>query len=207
MKNTIKSGRKMIPSYAFKNKIPSRFVIVSFFAAAIMFSCADEPKRAAKEEKKEKQEKKASNLFEIEGKVFSIPSPIQTAFLLKEVGTTFQSSLLNSTDKASSYVTTQKKALNLGIYGADLGYATIYDQSQEAISYMAVSKKLTTELGISGLYDEAQLKRFESNIGNQDSHCSWQGWWRNEGSPPSLRQGSTHSSRFADCSSNTYRQI
>ena len=145
-------------------------LLVVLLATGILFSCAEEPKRQSKDEaKKEKKDKKSSNLFEIEGKVFSIPSPIQTAFLLKEVGTSYQSSLLNSTDKASSYITTQSKALNLGIYGADLGYATIYDQSQEAISYMAVSKKLTTDLGISGLYDETQLKRFESNIGNQDS--------------------------------------
>ena len=160
----------MIPSYVAQKKFRPKVLILSLLAVSIMVSCAEEPKRKSKEDdKKEKKEKKASNLFEIEGKVFSIPSPIQTAILLKEVGTSYQSSLLNGTDNASAYVTTQQKALNLGIYGADLGYATIYDQSQEAISYMAVSKKLTSELGISGLYNEAQLKRFESNIGNQDS--------------------------------------
>lgn len=170
MKYTFKTSRKMISSYAFQKTIRPKVFIMTFFAVSILISCAEEPKRSSNEDdKKAKKEKKASNLFEIEGKVFSIPSPIQTAFLLKEVGTTYQSSLLNSTDKATSYITTQGKALNLGIYGADLGYATIYDQSQEAISYMAVSKRLTSELGISGLYDKEQLKRFESNIGNQDS--------------------------------------
>ncbi len=160
----------MTPSYSSPKNFRPKLVFMGLLVSSIMLSCAEEPKRKEKEdEKTEKKEKKASNLFEIEGKVFSIPSPIQTAFLLKEVGTNYQSSLLNSTDKAASYITTQSKALNLGIYGADLGYATIYDQSQEAITYMAVSKRLTSELGISGLYDEAQLKRFESNIGNQDS--------------------------------------
>ena len=171
MKNTIKHSLKMISSFNFNRNIRLSSLGAGLLALTVLISCADEPKRKSKEDKEQKKEveKKASNLFEIEGKVFSIPSPIQTAFLLKDVGASYQATLLNSTDKASSYLTKQKKALNLGIYGADLGYATIYDQSQDAISYMAVSRKLTNELGITGLYNEAQLKRFESNIGDQDS--------------------------------------
>lgn len=142
---------------------------------ALLSSCAEGNKRAEKTDKAEKTEespkteKKNSNLFEIEGKVFSIPSPIQTAFLLKDVGTDYQSDLLNSADKASSYTTTYDKALALGIYGADLGYATIFDQTQDAISYMAVSKKMASDLGISGVFDEEMIKRFENNLGDQDS--------------------------------------
>lgn len=171
MKNTFKSSCKMTSFYARPNFLSAKALSIFLLSTLLMVGCAEDQKRKDKKEgeKKEKTEKKASNLFEIEGKIFSIPSPIQTAFLLKEVGTTYQSNLLNETSRASSYITTQSRALNLGIYGADLGYATIYDQSQEAISYMAVSKRLTNELGISGLYDEKQLKRFESNIGNQDS--------------------------------------
>lgn len=147
-------------------------LIVSTFALIFLFACAEEPKRAEKSETEKKEEKKASNLFEISGKVFSIPSPIQTAFLLKEVGTSYSSELLNPTTNVANYSTTSKKALNLGIYGADLGYATIYDQTQDAISYMAVTKRMTTELGISNLFDEKMLARFEENLGNMDSLLS-----------------------------------
>jgi len=140
---------------------------------SLFYSCAEGTKsdQSEKEDTKEVEEKN-SNLFAIEGKVFSVPSPIQTAFLLKEVGTEFQSSLLHNSDNVSKYSTTHAKALNLGIYGADLGYATIYDQSQEALSYMAVSKKLTEDLGIAGIYDEALIERFENNIGQEDSLMS-----------------------------------
>ncbi|MEQ8908008.1 MAG: hypothetical protein RIC95_02360 [Vicingaceae bacterium] len=142
---------------------------------AILTACAEGNKKSEKtdknEDKKEspKAEKKNSNLFEIEGKVFSIPSPIQTAFLLKDVGTDYQSDLLNPANKSGSYTTTYDKALALGIYGADLGYATIFDQTQDAISYMAVSKKMAGDLGITGVFDDKMIKRFEENLGNQDS--------------------------------------
>jgi hypothetical protein len=150
---------------------PYSLVILSLLLFSVIFtSCTDEPKRENRKEKVNKEEeKKNSKLFEIEGKVFSIPSPIQTAFLLKDAGANYQSGLLSNTENVSEYTTTSAKALNLGIYGADLGYATIYDQNQDAISYMAVTKRLSNELGVSGLFNENTIKRFESNIGNQDS--------------------------------------
>lgn len=152
----------------FNIKLSLTVLIIGFTIA-----CAENNQKERKEklpnDEPQKVERKNSNLFEVEGKVFSIPSPIQTAFLLKEAGTNYQSSLLNSTDKATGYTTTNQKALNLGIYGADLGYATIYDQSQDAISYMAVSRKISSELGIDGLFNEELIRRFEANIGNQDS--------------------------------------
>ena len=149
--------------------ITSRFFMIAF-TISTLFACADVDKKASSENNAETEvETKNSNLFEIEGKVFSVPSPIQTAFLLKEVGTEFQSRLLHNSEMASNYNTTYEKALNLGVYGADLGYATIYDQSQEALAYMAVSRKLTENLGISGIYDKTLLERFEANIAKEDS--------------------------------------
>lgn len=133
-----------------------------------LYACADEPKRSEKKEEK-KEEKKDANLFEVDGKVFSVPSPIQTAFLLKNSGVAYSSELLNETSKVANYSTSDKKALNLGIYGADMGYATIYDQTQDAISYMAVTKKLSAELGMTNIFNESMLKRFEANLGDQDS--------------------------------------
>lgn len=141
-------------------------------AAFFFVSCAEETKRnnTIDEEKPEKkEEKKDANLLKIGGKVFSIPSPIQTAFLLKSSGAAYSSEMLSPTSNASNLSTTAKKALNLGVYGADMGYATIYDQTQDAISYMAITKRLSSELGMTNIFDQNMLKRFESNLGNQDS--------------------------------------
>lgn len=141
-------------------------------AAFFFVSCAEETKRnnTTDEEKSEKkEEKKDANLLKIGGKVFSIPSPIQTAFLLKSAGAAYSSEMLSPTSNASNLSTTAKKALNLGVYGADMGYATIYDQTQDAISYMAITKRLSSELGMTNIFDQNMLKRFESNLGNQDS--------------------------------------
>lgn len=145
--------------------------IIGALSMLLIFGCTEEPKRGSdnKNGANSEIEKKNSNLFEIDGKVFSIPSPIQTAFLLKDAGATYSSDLMNPTTSVTTYATKNKKALNLGVYGANLGYATIYDQTQDAISYMAVSKRLSSELSIDNLFNEEMIKRFEANLGNQDS--------------------------------------
>lgn len=150
----------------------SKQAVTIALAAFFFVSCAEETKRnnTTDEEKSEKkEEKKDANLLKIGGKVFSIPSPIQTAFLLKSSGAAYSSEMLSPTSNASNLSTTAKKALNLGVYGADMGYATIYDQTQDAISYMAITKRLSSELGMTNIFDQNMLKRFESNLGNQDS--------------------------------------
>lgn len=150
---------------------------VGAFALVALFlvSCAEETKRSNKGEEQKtetKKEKKDANLMKIGGKVFSVPSPIQTAFLLKNSGASYSSKMLSPTSNAANLSTTAKKALNLGVYGADMGYATIYDQTQDAISYMAITKKLSAELGMTNIFDPAMMKRFEANLANQDSLLS-----------------------------------
>ncbi len=110
-----------------------------------------------------------TTILNVNGEIFSIPSPIQTAFLIKGSGALYNKEILNPSNKSSDYSTNFSKALNLGIYGADLGYVTIYDQNQDAIGYLNSAKKLADELGVSGAFDANTIERFAKNLGNKDS--------------------------------------
>jgi len=45
----------------------------------------------------------------------------------------------------------------------------MYNQTQEALSYLASIKQLADKLGISSAFDETTFKRFENNLTNKDS--------------------------------------
>jgi len=109
------------------------------------------------------------NVFMIGCQIFSIPSPVQTAFLIKDVGVSFNSDYINPAENAVNYSSNFSKALNLGVYGADLGYLTIYDQTDGALKYLKSVRGLSKDLGLEGAFDEKLAERFSSNIGNQDS--------------------------------------
>ena len=104
-----------------------------------------------------------------DGKIFSIPSPVQTAFLIKSLELPFDETLLNDDKLVGEYVTDYKQALNLGIYGTDLGYSTLYDQKSVTMRYLSSVEKLTSELGLDAAFDTSFLKRFEKNNGHEDS--------------------------------------
>jgi hypothetical protein len=110
-----------------------------------------------------------TTIVNINGEIFSIPSPIQMAYLVKNSGANYSKDVLNAPSKSSQYTNNFAKALNLGIYGADLGYVTMYDQAQDAIGYMNSAKKLAGELNITNAFDNATLERFQKNLGNKDS--------------------------------------
>lgn len=108
-------------------------------------------------------------LLNVNGEIISIPSPIQTAFLINKVGVPFNKEMLNPTNKLTTYSTKFYKALNLGVYGADLGYVTMYDQTQDALGYMNTVKKLGDDLGVSSAFNPELLTRFQANFGRKDS--------------------------------------
>jgi hypothetical protein len=77
--------------------------------------------------------------------------------------------LLNDIKRVDSYTTARRKALNLGIYGADLSYASIFNQNQESIIYLSCTKKLADKLGVTKAFDENTIERMEANVENRDS--------------------------------------
>ncbi|MCJ8290090.1 MAG: hypothetical protein HRT58_10545 [Crocinitomicaceae bacterium] len=104
-----------------------------------------------------------------DGKIFSIPSPIQTAYLIQDLDLTFNDSMLNDDGNVSNYVTEYAQALNLGVYGADLGYVSIYEEKGSAMRYLTSIRKLTTKLGLEKAFDSDFISRFEASSEDQDS--------------------------------------
>ncbi len=99
---------------------------------------------------------------------YSLPSPLETAMLIKRAGVVYNEEILNPIDNISKYTTNRQMALNLGIYSADLSYASLFDQTQSSLKYMANSKKLAEGLGIMDAIDENTIKRLEENMNNRD---------------------------------------
>ncbi|MFP4046532.1 MAG: hypothetical protein ACLFT4_02090 [Bacteroidales bacterium] len=101
--------------------------------------------------------------------VFTIPSPYQASIAIKEKGIGLNSQIVAPLSNHKNFHTSFKQALNIGVYGADLGYLNLYEQHPECLSYLSVIKKLGDELGLDDAISEEQMKRIERNINTQDS--------------------------------------
>jgi len=99
---------------------------------------------------------------------YSLPSPLESAMLIKSAGATFNDKILNPLNNVDKYTTNKTMALNLGIYITDLSYASMFDQAQITIKYMEVSRKMADGLGITDAIDQNTINRLEENINNRD---------------------------------------
>jgi len=102
-------------------------------------------------------------------KIFNaLPSPLESAMLIKSAGARFEESLLNPVGNVTNYVTNKSMALNLGIYTCDLSFASLYEQTQLIINYMNAAKKMADGLGILKAIEQEQIDKLEENINNSD---------------------------------------
>lgn len=108
----------------------------------------------------------------VEEKVREFVYPLPTAFevteMLNRIGAAYVLTLSNPVSNVERYLTEKSKALNLGIYSADLSYASTYNQKQSVIDYMDVSKKLIDALNISGAISQDVIEQVEANQDNKD---------------------------------------
>jgi hypothetical protein len=121
------------------------------------------------EEAIEVDEQLVNNFNKAKQVFYALPSPIETLMLIKRSGASYDEELLNPTENLANYNTTKARAINLGIFSADLSYSSLFDQTQTSIRYMSASKRLADELGILNAIDETTISRLERNVNNRDS--------------------------------------
>jgi hypothetical protein len=107
--------------------------------------------------------KQAEKIFQ------ALPSPLESAMLIKSAGARFDGKLLNPVSSVNNYVTTKAMALNLGVYTCDLSFASLYEQTQLLIDYMNAAKKMADGLGILEAIDQADIDKLEENINNTEA--------------------------------------
>jgi hypothetical protein len=150
-----------------------RVLILSFITAFMLsfIGCGSSNKETETDDAEDSVEAQGPAIDDqtISAILESIPSPLEISVLLKESGTKYSSSILNSADNLSKYNTNYKKALNLGIYGTDLGYTNIYQQNQDGIKYLTAIKSLADGLNIGQFFDIETIGRLATNSKNLDS--------------------------------------
>jgi hypothetical protein len=88
-----------------------------------------------------------------------IPAPIELSAMMKKSGAGYNKNYLNDPEKYSYYNTSFEQALNLGIYGADLGYSNLYEENQQSILYVGAIKELVDELRIGQFFNFETIER------------------------------------------------
>ncbi len=143
---------------------------VLLMAVALLASCGGDPPaqdqldtHATDSVEAALRQKKTKSIF------YNIPSPMETATLLKDAGAEYDKDILNDVLNVDKYTAASKQAINLGIYGADLSYASVFNNTQESMFYTSCAKKLADRLGVSSAFNDTTIERMEANRNDRDS--------------------------------------
>lgn len=101
--------------------------------------------------------------------VYNLPSPAEMAKILFETQAIYDASVLNNPKAVQGYYTDVSRAMNLGVYFADLSFTSMYDYPQQAMLFMSAAQGLSEELNIIGVFTESLMTRLEDNMNNKDS--------------------------------------
>ena len=139
-------------------------IVISVF----LFSCGQQKQQAEitvpdSEESQKETIEKAKNIF------YNMYLPSEMYKVFDMVGVSYDVEVLNPIENVNSYTTSSKAALNLGIYGVDLSYNKLFNQSQKTLLYLTVIHKLSLQLGIPDEKFAYALKHIHKNISNRDS--------------------------------------
>ncbi|MCG8580572.1 MAG: hypothetical protein MI866_11670 [Bacteroidales bacterium] len=153
-----------------------KFSYLTLMVAGIclMSACSGSSKKSSESDELTLSAPAESGALELSEEVMSdviqnISSPVEMASIIKATGVDFSQKILNETDKVDNYNTSYKRALNLGVYSADLGYINTFDKNNIVVSYLVSIKSLAEGIKVGQFFDFNSLKRMATNNNNLDS--------------------------------------
>jgi hypothetical protein len=140
--------------------------------AIVLFGCGPADQSQGGQEVLETDTSLARDAAAIERIVYALPSAPQALVLLKQAGATYTPKLLNPHANQSRYQSSDKAALNIGVYSTDLAITTTFNQNQESVNYFVAIQKLSDRIGVASAFDETVITRLDRNRANSDSVSS-----------------------------------
>lgn len=110
----------------------------------------------------------ALNLEEGEERIFVLPAPLQVATALNLYSANYDHTLLSEVKTGVDLHSKYGKAMSLGAYVIDLGYAAVNNQGEDALGILDGILSISKDLGVQG-YDKNLIERFRQNKDNPDS--------------------------------------
>ena len=138
------------------------FVLLIAFLSSAFFSCKNTGKKAGSAV----DDEVISD--DVEEYVYPLISSFDVTEMLNEIEASYIVGIACDPTKVEQNFTDRDKALALGIYSADLAYATTYNQKNEIQLYIKAVETLLTELDMTAAVNRDVMQQVEANIDNNE---------------------------------------
>lgn len=100
---------------------------------------------------------------------YNIPSPSEQFALISKMDGVKNTTILHDAAMADKYVSSNQKALNFGIYTADVAYLTSFNETNKYLSYFGKLEKLGSDIGVAKVFGNELGELAKKWDGNADS--------------------------------------
>jgi uncharacterized membrane-anchored protein YhcB (DUF1043 family) len=139
------------------------FLILSFTGCS---SCKN--RASVKEQKKVELDQVKTLDTQIKENVYPLPTSAEVIKMLTQLEVGYIIGITNPVENSKKYFSSTTRAINLGVYGADLSYVTLYNIQQEVINFLNAIRSLSNELNMSKIYNEELYTKIKQNFDNRD---------------------------------------
>ena len=150
-----------------KHKIIINTIFIVIISSTLFLGCKGEDNED--NNKKLDTSSNKEKAFKFKNTLFSIPSPFHIVDLIKNTKVQYDQDILNPASNNIKYLSNEKKALNLGVYSADMAYTNIYEQYSSTIKYIKVARNLSSDLQIMNSNSIDLISKIEDKIKYPDS--------------------------------------
>ena len=151
-------------------KILAGIILPILMITFIFLTSCNSCKSRVAEKQQEKSELAQVDSLEnqIEENVYPLPTSAEVIKMLTELEVGYIIGISNPVENTKKYFSSTKRAINMGVYGADLSYATLYNMQQMVINYLDAIRSLSNELNMSKIYNAALYDSIKKNYDNKD---------------------------------------
>jgi hypothetical protein len=143
-------------------------IILPMLMVNFIFLTSCKQRAAEKQQKKAEAEEVKSIENQIEENVYPLPTSAQVIKMLTDLEVGYIIGISNPVENTKKYFSSTERAINTGVYGADLSYATLYNMQQDVINYLDAIRSLTNELNMSKIYNAALYDSIKKNYDSRD---------------------------------------
>ena len=137
------------------------FLLIAVIFGSTLNSCKSKKKEPAVSKEEIKQD--------IEEYVYPLASAFDVPAMLNEIEASYIVGIANGAENVEKYFTEQSRAVNLGVYVADLAYATTYNQKADVQAYFKAIQTLVNELDMTAAVSKSLAEDIENNLDDTDA--------------------------------------
>lgn len=100
---------------------------------------------------------------------YGLLTPVEVCNIFERLGIRYSDTIILASGNRDLYMSSYKAAINLGVYGVDMGYMKLFGVNRQTVSYFSTIQTLSERLNMPDTFLSDALRSFDANISNADS--------------------------------------